>query len=139
MKRNAWITACALTLAATAPALANNTKAENDAANAALLYMAASKKCNNLPPIQLAVLKTVTDEILAETGITWEVHRHRSRLLQAIALLSDTDKPISDIAGRCGFESQSAFAKVFRDEMGEAPREYRLRTRDPAWSKPPVG
>jgi AraC-like DNA-binding protein len=76
--------------------------------------------------------RSLRRHLKAETGITWEIHRHRSRLLQAISLLSDTDKPISEIARRCGFESQSAFAKVFRDEMGEAPREYRNRTRAPA-------
>jgi AraC-like DNA-binding protein len=76
--------------------------------------------------------RSLRRHLKAETGITWEVYRHRSRLLHAIALLSDTDKPISEIAGRCGFDSQSAFAKVFRDKMGEAPREYRNRARDPA-------
>ena len=67
----------------------------------------------------------------AETGMTWEEYRHRSRLLQAVSLLSETDAAISEIAARCGFESQSAFAKVFRLEMGEVPRDYRDRVRNP--------
>ena len=67
-----------------------------------------------------------------ETGMTWEAYRHRSRLLQAISLLSETDEPIGEIAARCGFESPSGFAKVFRLEMGEAPRDYRRRARRPA-------
>lgn len=62
-----------------------------------------------------------------ETGMTWEAYRYRSRLLQAISLLGETDQPMSEIAARCGFETQSAFAKVFRLEMGEAPRDYRTR------------
>jgi AraC-like DNA-binding protein len=78
--------------------------------------------------------RSLRRHLKAETGITWEAYRHRSRLLQAISLLSDTDEPISEIAGRCGFDSPSAFAKVFRDTMGEAPREYRNRARDPALS-----
>jgi AraC-like DNA-binding protein len=76
--------------------------------------------------------RSLRRHLKAETGITWEAYRQRSRLLQAISLLSDTDEPISEIARRCGFDSPSAFAKVFRDTIGEAPREYRHRTRDAA-------
>lgn len=76
--------------------------------------------------------RSLRRHLKAETGITWEVYRQRSRLLQAISLLSDSDEPISEIARQCGFDSPSAFAKVFRDTMGEAPREYRQRTRDAA-------
>ena len=76
--------------------------------------------------------RSLRRHLKAQIGITWEAYRHRSRLLQAISLLSDTDEPISEIAGRCGFDSPSAFAKVFRDTMGEAPREYRNRARDHA-------
>lgn len=63
----------------------------------------------------------------AETGLTWEAYRQRSRLLQAIALLSQSDAPIIEIAAQCGFESPSAFAKAFRAAMGEAPSDYRSR------------
>jgi AraC-like DNA-binding protein len=72
-------------------------------------------------------VRSLRRHVKAETGMTWEEYRHRSRLLQAISLLSETDEPISEIAGRCGFESPSAFAKVFREAMGEAPRDYRIR------------
>jgi AraC-like DNA-binding protein len=64
-----------------------------------------------------------------ETGMTWEEYRHRSRLLQAISLLGETDEPIGEIAARCGFDSPSGFAKGFRQEMGESPRDYRQRIR----------
>jgi transcriptional regulator GlxA family with amidase domain len=75
--------------------------------------------------------RTLRRHLKAETGITWETYRQRSRLLQALSLLSDSDEPISEIAGRCGFDSPSAFANVFRDTMREAPREYRQRVRNP--------
>jgi len=67
----------------------------------------------------------------ADVGLAWEDYRRRARLLDAIALLSDTDVAIGDIAMRCGFESPSAFAKAFRLAIGEAPRDYRNRVRDP--------
>jgi AraC-like DNA-binding protein len=66
-----------------------------------------------------------------EVGMTWEDYRRRARLLRAISLLSDTDAQIGDIAAQCGFESPSAFARAFRVAMGEAPRQYRNRARDP--------
>lgn len=71
--------------------------------------------------------RSLSRHIKAETGMTWEEYRHRSRLLQAISLLSETTEPIREIAARCGFESPSAFAKVFREAMGEAPSDYRIR------------
>jgi len=71
--------------------------------------------------------RSLRRHLKTETGMTWEAYRHRSRLLQAVSLLSETDEPISEIAARCGFESPSGFAKGFRLEMGESPREYRDR------------
>lgn len=65
----------------------------------------------------------------AETGMTWEAYRQRSRLLEAIALLGETAAPIGDIAARCGFDSASAFARAFRAAVGEAPSAYRRKSR----------
>jgi AraC-like DNA-binding protein len=75
--------------------------------------------------------RTLRRHLQAEIGTTWEDFRRRSRLLQAVSLLSDTDVPIRTVASRCGFESQSAFAKAFRAVMGETPRNYRNQVRDP--------
>jgi AraC-like DNA-binding protein len=77
-------------------------------------------------------MRSLRRHLKAETGMTWEVFRHRSRLLRAVALLGETDEPMSEIATRCGFESPSAFAKMFRAEMGETPRDYRSRVRGSA-------
>lgn len=71
--------------------------------------------------------RTLRRHFRAETGLTWEAYRQRSRLLQAIALLSDTAEQVTEIAAQCGFESPSAFAKAFRAAMGEAPSDYRSR------------
>ena len=72
-------------------------------------------------------VRSLRRHLKAETGMTWEDYRHRSLLLQAISLLSETEEPVSEIAARCGFESPSAFARVFRRQMGESPRDYRHR------------
>jgi AraC-like DNA-binding protein len=72
-------------------------------------------------------MRTLRRHLKAETGMTWEEYRHRNRLQQAFSLLSETLEPISEIAAHCGFESPSGFAKAFRTEMGESPRDYRQR------------
>jgi AraC-like DNA-binding protein len=77
-------------------------------------------------------VRSLRRHLKAEIGMTWEEYRHRSQLLQSISLLSETDQPISEIAAQCGFESPSGFAKAFRLEMGEAPRDYRHRVRGPS-------
>ena len=74
--------------------------------------------------------RSLRRRVKTETGVTWETYRHRCRLLKAVSLLSETDEPMSEIAARCGFESQSGFAKAFRQAMGEAPRDYRHRARN---------
>jgi AraC-like DNA-binding protein len=63
----------------------------------------------------------------AETGLSWEAYRQKSLLLRAVALLGETDRAISDVAASCGFDSQSAFSRLFRHVLGESPRDYRKR------------
>jgi len=75
-------------------------------------------------------VRSLRRHLKAETGITWETYRQRSRLLKAISMLGETDEPVREVAARCGFDSPSAFAKVFRAEMGDTPRDYRNRVRD---------
>jgi AraC-like DNA-binding protein len=74
--------------------------------------------------------RSLRRNLKAQTGMTWEEYRHRNLLLQAISLLGETDEPVSQIAARCGFASPSAFAKVFREQLGEVPSDYRRRARD---------
>ncbi|MBV8804915.1 MAG: helix-turn-helix transcriptional regulator [Sinobacteraceae bacterium] len=84
----------------------------------------------NLPAVCQHVgmsVRSLRRHLKMETGMTWEEYRHRSRLLQAVSLLSETDEPVSEIAARCGFDNPSAFARAFRLEMGESPRDYRHR------------
>ena len=72
--------------------------------------------------------RSLRRHLRSEIGLTWEAYRQRSRILRAIALLSETDESIAEIASISGFESPSAFAKTFRVILGESPREFRLRS-----------
>jgi len=47
------------------------------------------------------------------------------RIRQAARLLRETHGKVSDIASTCGFEDLSYFTKVFRENTGYAPTEYR--------------
>lgn len=47
------------------------------------------------------------------------------RVNEAKAQLSETDLKIIDIMENCGFKNQSSFNRVFFDECGVTPREYR--------------
>lgn len=73
--------------------------------------------------------RSLRRHLKAETGMTWEAYRQRCRVLRSVPLLSDGDASIAEIAADCGFESPSAFAKAFRQSMGEPPHAYRSRVR----------
>ena len=47
------------------------------------------------------------------------------RLSAAKSLLVTTTMPISDIAARCGFNSQAYFSDCFKRQMGMGPRQFR--------------
>ena len=51
----------------------------------------------------------------------------RKRLLHAVQLLLNTDRPIGEVAECCGFSSQSVFTRVFQREYGISPLHYRLK------------
>jgi len=52
----------------------------------------------------------------------------RRRLERAMALLRETDLPITDVCLDVGFTSLGTFSRTFREVVGESPREYRERT-----------
>ena len=61
----------------------------------------------------------------AETGKTISEYIRTEKMEYAKSLLKSTDDPISEIAERLGFATQSHFGKRFRDYTGCSPSEYR--------------
>lgn len=51
-------------------------------------------------------------------------HR-RKKMERAAALLSDTNRPILEIASECGYDNGSKFAAAFRQVLGLTPTQYR--------------
>lgn len=60
-------------------------------------------------------------------GVTLGGFIHRVQVAQARTLLRDSAAPLKQVASRCGFRDAGYFRRVFRRELGIAPREYRNR------------
>jgi LacI family transcriptional regulator len=59
------------------------------------------------------------------TGRTLQKEIWRMRLLRAKEMLIETDLPVAEIAGRCGFSEPQRMTEVFVRELGMAPGIYR--------------
>src|SRR5882757_3552198 len=60
------------------------------------------------------------------------------RIERAMALLRDTDRPITEIAFDTGWESLGTFGRTFRDVTGESPGAIRARAQAAAHELGPV-
>ena len=60
-----------------------------------------------------------------EMGENLSNYLNRLRVEKAAALLTETGKPLNEIAGLCGFEDQSWFSKIFKNFTGMSPGKYR--------------
>ncbi|MDD9945619.1 MAG: AraC family transcriptional regulator [Myxococcales bacterium] len=63
-------------------------------------------------------------ELLEVSPITY---LYRWRIRQATNLLDDTQLSIPEIAAQVGYESESAFSRAFKREMGSPPASWRRR------------
>lgn len=62
-------------------------------------------------------------------GMGFDEYRRRARLLASVEALNETDRSIACIAADVGFESQSAYARAFRQLTGQAPQAFRAQSR----------
>jgi AraC-like DNA-binding protein len=60
-----------------------------------------------------------------EMGEHLSNYLNRLRVEKAVAMLTETDKPLQEIALSCGFEDQSWFSKIFKSYTGASPGRYR--------------
>jgi len=70
------------------------------------------------------------------TGLRFVEYVARVRAERAKALIVETDKPVTDVAFACGFQSLSQFNRTMRAHFGCQPRELR---RKPARTAPAKG
>jgi len=71
--------------------------------------------------------RTLRRQFRSATGMTWRQYLLESRLLRAMALLTEPSWTVLDVATRVGFESVSAFTRAFVRYVGEPPSAYRRR------------
>jgi len=62
-----------------------------------------------------------------EMGENLSNYLNRLRVEKAATMLVTTDVPISGVAFACGFEDQSWFSKIFKNNTGFTPGKYRER------------
>lgn len=79
---------------------------------------------------QIASVAGVSESYLTqvfqqELGVTPWVYLTRYRIAHACQLLREKTDSITDIAITVGFDDPGYFSKVFRNEIGLSPREYR--------------
>jgi len=60
-----------------------------------------------------------------EMGENLSNYLNRLRVEKAAAMLATTDLPIYEVATACGFEDQSWFSKIFKNNTGFTPGKYR--------------
>lgn len=60
-----------------------------------------------------------------DTGTTVGAFLTRVRLMSAAQLLKSTDLTVAMIASRVGYQSESAFSRAFRAEVGTTPARFR--------------
>jgi AraC-like DNA-binding protein len=80
----------------------------------------------------------------ATFGETPHRYLQRRRIERAMALLRDTDLPVTDVCHRVGFNSLGTFSRTFQALVGHSPSAYRQRISFPpvptcfamAWLRP---
>lgn len=60
-------------------------------------------------------------------GISMIVYLNAVKVRQACCLIEQTDRSMNQIAIDCGFNSESYFCKVFKNEKGISPSAYKKR------------
>lgn len=66
-----------------------------------------------------------------KSGRTFLQHIHEVRLRHACGLLSSTDMKVSDIAMESGYGSYNTFSRIFREQKGTTPNDYRKLSGEP--------
>lgn len=62
----------------------------------------------------------------SKLGVGFKEYINNLRVENAKSLLNTSDLSIADICSRSGFENQRTFNRVFRENTGMSPRDYRL-------------
>lgn len=71
--------------------------------------------------------RRVSEAVNQRHGVNVSHYVNRARILAAADLLRDTNLPIAEIMGRCGFRSKSNFNRECHRVLGRAPSDVRAK------------
>lgn len=96
----------------------------------AAIELAHERCCTPLRVAELAAAASMSTDRLERAmrralGVSPKQYVLRLRAERAAALLATTDRPIAEIAARCGYYDQSQLGRQFRDHVGVTPSEFR--------------
>jgi len=66
----------------------------------------------------------------SQTGRTFHEIIRTLRIRHACGLLRSTDMTLTEVASQAGFNSYGTFSRVFQQEMGAGPKQYRAQRSD---------
>ena len=66
----------------------------------------------------------------AMTGMTVAEYRTQERLRCVCDLLTESDLTVEEVGAAIGFSSISSFCRFFKEQLGQSPGNYRIRTRE---------
>ena len=96
---------------------------------------AARRTIENCPSIvsspgQIALmmeedLSSLNRKIRSESGLNLSTLLDEKRQRKAFELLLQKDRPIAEVAWRCGFQDPNYFSRWFRRKVGQTPSQWR--------------
>ena len=94
---------------------------------AAYLCMNTDRKvtCTELSEHFHMSSSTIRSAFKAVYGIPVSSYIRTYKIQCAASLLIKTDKPITEIAGECGYDNPGKFSAAFKEIMGESPHDFR--------------
>ena len=106
--------------------------AEQTAIFRALAYVESHYAAGSLTELAALLhydLHSLSRQIKQKTGKTYTELIQEKRLSQAAFLLKTTDRNIDEIARGVGYENMGYFHRIFKENYGVSPRNYRLQIR----------
>lgn len=111
--------------------------------------VSAALRCIHQAPQRPWTLATLADTVALSpsrfaarfreaSGESVMAYLARWRINLACRHLSESDRPIADVAERVGYESAAAFSRMFKSLTGRAPGEWRREHKERGGRYPPV-
>ncbi|XME02413.1 helix-turn-helix domain-containing protein [Lachnospiraceae bacterium C1.1] len=108
----------------------NSTSSYSPTMQRALVYIIQHLYDNDLSLQSTAAALSINKSYLSalfkrETKVTFTEYVNSRRIERAIFLLNTTSQPIQEIAGSCGINDVTYFTRIFKQDKGITPSQYR--------------